>query len=140
MNRRTTLAVLIITASAIISLLTIFLQRQSRSVCHYDGAEIMPIYEADITLDNGDVLKFCCVHCARAWLKGNDTAAATVTVTDELTGEKLDSSLAIFVESDVVSVPATRNRIHVFRDDHHAQEHARRYHGQVVDNPFSPEK
>lgn len=137
MNGKITLAAIIIAVSVAVSLFTIFLQRQSVSVCHYDGEKIMPIYGVDIKLKDGDVSRFCSVYCSQAWFKENNTKVASVTVTDELTGEKLDASLAFFVESEVVSVATTRNRIHVFKEEHHAQTHAKQYNGLIVNNPFN---
>ncbi|RJQ47946.1 MAG: hypothetical protein C4538_04680 [Nitrospiraceae bacterium] len=140
MNRKAAPAAVIIAVSAVVSLLTIILHKQSVSVCSYDGEDIMSIYEVNIKIKNGGMLRFCSVYCAEAWFRENSPEAASVTVTDELTGEKLDASLAIFVESDVVSVAATNNRIHVFKDEYQAREHAKQYNGRIVDNPFSLSK
>ncbi|MBI4848571.1 MAG: hypothetical protein HY808_08380 [Nitrospirae bacterium] len=137
MNRKSILAAIIIAFSVAISLITISLQRQNAPVCHYDGENIMPVYEVDIEQKDRGVLKFCSVYCALEWFKRNNTKSAFVTVTDELTGEKLDASLAFFVESDVISVAATRNRMHVFKDKHHAQAHGKQYNGKSVLNPFN---
>lgn len=137
MNTKITLAAIIIAVAIVIPLITISLQRQNTTVCHYDGEKIMAIYEVDIKQKDGDILRFCSVYCAREWFERNNTKVASVTVTDELTGEKLDAAIAFFVESEVISVATTRNRIHVFKEEHHSQTHAKQYNGRIVNNPFN---
>lgn len=136
MNNKITFAAIIIAVSVAVSLITILFQRQNVPVCHYDGENITTIYEVAINLKDGDVSKFCSVYCAQAWFKENNKKVASVTVTDEFTGEKLDASIAFFVESDVVNVAATRNSIHVFKDEHDARAHIKQYNGKTLQDPF----
>ncbi|RJO61772.1 hypothetical protein C4544_01910 [candidate division WS5 bacterium] len=140
MNRKITPAAIILAVSVAISLIVISFQKQGTHVCHYDGEKSRPIYEVNITLKDGDVMQFCSIYCAGAWFKENAAKADTVIVTDEITGEKLDASIAFFVESDVISVATTRNRIHAFKDEHHAQTHAKQYNGRNVVNPVNLSK
>jgi hypothetical protein len=136
MNMKMVIAAITLAVSVVASLITILLQGRSAPVCHYDGDEIMSVYEVEIKQKEGEILRFCSVYCAQAWFKENNKKVASVTVTDEFTGEKLDVSIAFFVESDVVSVAATRNRIHVFKDEHNAQEHVKQYNGKILQDPF----
>jgi NitT/TauT family transport system substrate-binding protein len=57
-------------------------------------------------------------------------------VTDEITGQKFDSTLGFFVESEVVTVPEVKNRIHIFATKEDAMAHARQFNGRVIKNPF----
>jgi NitT/TauT family transport system substrate-binding protein len=57
-------------------------------------------------------------------------------VIDETTGQSLDSTLAFFVESEVVTVPEVKNRIHSFTNKEDAMTHARQFDGKLIENPF----
>jgi hypothetical protein len=59
-------------------------------------------------------------------------------VTDEVSGEEIDAPDAYFVRSQVVTTPATGNRIHVFHKLEDAQRHAQTYRGTVLDAKERP--
>ncbi|MBI4686865.1 MAG: hypothetical protein HY756_03670 [Nitrospirae bacterium] len=137
MNKRTTLAIIIILISVALSFLTVFYNKQNTPVCSYDGTRIEPIYEVDIKQKDGRLLRFCSVYCAKGWFKEKPGEVDSVIVTDEITGEKIDAAIAFFVESEVVAIEATQNRIHAFKNKEYAVNHARQYKGKIIDNPFS---
>ncbi len=135
-KKKIIIAAIILIVSIVLALATAIYRSQKAFRCDYDGTRIIPIYEVDIMLKEGKFMRFCSIYCARAWFQGNASRVDAVLVTDEITGEKLDADIAFFVESDVVTVKATQNRIHVFKDKTHALSHARQYNGKLVDNPF----
>lgn len=104
--------------------------------CAYDGTRIRPLYQVDAFLTDGTCVSFCSIYCATQWFKDNKDKVIYVTVIDEVTGQKFDSTLGHFVESDVVTVPEVRNRIHVFAVKEDALAHARQFLGRLIDNPF----
>lgn len=130
----TGLAILIM--AIVFSAASVMYQRSRAERCAYDGTVIVPVYEVDITLSEDRILKFCSIHCAKEWSRKNLSAIDSVTVTDEVTGERLDASMAYFVESDVVSVKATDNRVHVFKHEDHALSHVTQHKGKMLENPF----
>jgi hypothetical protein len=133
---RTALGGVIIAAAAFIALASVLYQGGRAGRCSYDGTAITPVYEVDIRLKDGRAWKFCSITCARAMFEEHRDEVETVVVTDEVTGEKLASSAAYFVESDVVTNKVTRNRVHVFKYEEEALSHARRYNGRLVEDPF----
>jgi len=135
--RKTTVGIIILVISMILAFSSAMYRSQTAFRCNYDGTRIIPVYEIEIRLKDGDTGRFCSVHCAKAWLQENTSPVGSVIVTDEITGESLDSAIALFVESDVVTVKATQNIIHAFRDKSHAMSHAKQYNGRLVDNPFT---
>lgn len=134
--RKSFTGITVILFSILLALASVLYKSHKADRCDYDGTKITPVYEVDIILDNGDTLRFCSVFCAKAWLRDNPSEADAVNVTDEITGEKIDASLAHYVESDVVTVSATWNRIHAFKDKKQAFSHARQHNGRFVENPF----
>ena len=59
---------------------------------------------------------------------------------DEVSGEPVDARSAHYVRSDVVTTPATGNRVHVFRRRVDAERHAALFAGTVLtgaERPFS---
>jgi NitT/TauT family transport system substrate-binding protein len=81
-------------------------------------------------------LSFCSIYCATRWFESNRDKVIYFTVIDEVSGERLDSSLAHFVESDVVTVREVNNRIHAFYVKGDALKHARQFNGKMIENPF----
>ena len=104
--------------------------------CALDATKIEPIYQVDFSPREGKTEKFCCIECARKWLAANKGKVAAVTATDEVTGKRIDASIAYFVESDVVTNRSTGNRIHAFADRIDAEKHARDFNGVIIENPF----
>ncbi len=132
---------------AILALVSGLLTRKSRNVgkipnndlirqCAHDGTKINPLYEVDAYLSDNSVRRFCAVCNAIRWLEHNRDKVLYFTVTDEVTGERFDSTLSHFVQSDVVNVPEVKNRIHVFFSKEDALKHAKQYNGKLIDNPF----
>lgn len=105
--------------------------------CAFDGIAVDPIYEIEITRRNGAVKKFCCVFCAQEWYGRSKRDVARITVTDEISGEKIDASAAYYVESEIFTQRHTRCRTHVFGQRNEAQRHAEQYDGRLVDDPFN---
>jgi ABC-type nitrate/sulfonate/bicarbonate transport system substrate-binding protein len=70
------------------------------------------------------------------WLTQNKDRVAYVVVTDETTGQKFDTSLGWFVESEIVTVPQVKNRIHAFARKDDAIVHAKQFNGALIENPF----
>lgn len=104
--------------------------------CAYDGTSVSPLYQVDAYLTEDRVLSFCSVYCATHWLAANPGKVIYFIVVDEVTGQRLDASLAHFVESDVVTVPEVKNRIHAFYLREDALRHAAQFKGREIKNPF----
>ena len=104
--------------------------------CSYDGTKLRPIYQVDAFLDNGSSGSFCSIYCATRWFKENKDKVIYFTVVDEITGQRFDSTLGFFVESDVVTIPEVKNRIHAFASKEDALTHAKQFNGKLVENPF----
>lgn len=132
----------------LVALATSLMKKSGGDVCALDAIKIEPIYQVDITLGNqhvgsstpsadGKTLKFCCIGCARKWLTGNKGKVEYITVTDEVTGKRIDASIAYFVESSIVTNQSTGNRIHVFADKADAEKHAKEFGGNIIQNPFA---
>lgn len=112
------------------------LKKSSGERCALDAIKIEPIYQVDIIPAEGKMLKFCCIECAKKWLAANKERITGVTVTDEVTGNRIDASIAWFVESSVVTNHSTGNRTHVFAEKKDAERHARDFGGAIINNPF----
>ena len=104
--------------------------------CILDGTKINPIYEVDAFLDDHSTVPFCSLYCSTRWFTENRGKVLYIRVTDEVTGQKFDSTLGFFVESEVVTVPEVKNRIHMFAREEDARAHARQFNGRVIKNPF----
>lgn len=104
--------------------------------CSYDGTKLRPIYQVDALLDDGSTASFCSIYCATRWFKENQDRVIYFTVVDEATGQKFDSSLAHFVESEVVTIPEVKNRVHAFYVKEDALKHAKQFNGKTIENPF----
>lgn len=102
-----------------------------------DGAMcIFGVNQVDAFLSEGQALTFCSIYCATRWLDPNKERATYFTVTDEVSGERFDSSLAHYVESEVVTVREVNNRVHAFLVKDDALRHAGQYSGRLIENPF----
>lgn len=112
------------------------LKKSGGDRCALDATRIEPIYQVDITTAEGKTLKFCCIECAKKWLAANKGKVSAVTVTDEVTGKRIDASIAYFVESSIITNPSTGNKIHVFADKADAEKHANEFGGILIQNPF----
>jgi len=119
--------------------LAIGCQEERKSIesrCDYDGVKIEPIYAVYFTLQDGTEKKFCSIACASMSFPALKKQIKEVRVTDEPSGAKIISSQAFFVESDIVTVPHMKNRIHVFAKKEDALKHIQKFKGNWVENPF----
>lgn len=108
-------------------------QRKLR--CSLDGNRIQSTYQVDL-VSGGKVLEsFCSIACAHQWPDIPPTAHWQVR--DEVTGRVLDAARAHFIRSRVVTVPARRERTHVFAHWADAELHAQTHGGNQVPNPFA---
>ena len=104
--------------------------------CDYDGVKIEPIYAVYFTLQDGTEKKFCSIVCASLSFQELKGRIKEVVVVDEPSGNKINALGAFFVESEVVTVPHVRNRIHVFAKKEDALKHIQKFKGNWVENPF----
>jgi len=104
--------------------------------CDYDGVKIEPIYAVYFTLQEGTEKKFCSIVCASMSFSELKKKVKEVMVVDEISGKKINASQALFVESEVVTVPHNKNRIHVFGKREDAEKHLKRFNGRWIENPF----
>jgi NitT/TauT family transport system substrate-binding protein len=110
--------------------------RETGLWCANDGTRIKPLYQVDAYLDDGTAKSFCSTYCAKQWFQNHKDKTLYFAVVDEITGERFDSSLGFFVESDVVTVPEVKNRVHIFAVKQDALTHAGQYNGRLIENPF----
>lgn len=135
MRRSVLIAALVI--AAIMSTLVVVIQRHSSSQrCSLDGTQLDPLYEVTIIGKDETPYNFSCILSAQIWLTENAELPSSIWVTDEVTGKKIRAELAYYVESDVVTTPHTRNRIHAFSGEKAAELHAQQYKGKFVNNPL----
>ena len=121
----------------VIAMASVFFQKFIRSPrCAFDGSPVTPIYEVDIFLKDKSVKKFCSIYCATRWFKNSSKLVDHVIVTDEIRGNKIDSYMAYFVESELITNETNDNRIHVFQQRQDAITHAEKFHGTMADDPF----
>ncbi len=104
--------------------------------CDYDGTRIEPLYAVYFSLQDGSEKKFCSVVCASMSFSALKKQIKEVRVTDESSGAKIISSQAFFVESEMVTVPHVKNRIHAFAKKEDALKHIQKFKGRWVGNPF----
>ena len=106
------------------------------SRCDYDGVKIEPLYAVYFTLQDGAEKKSCSIACASMSFPALKKQMREVRVVDEPSGNKIDASQALFVESEVVTLPHVKNRIHVFAKKEDALKHIQKFKGNWVENPF----
>jgi hypothetical protein len=114
------------------------LRRPAGPTCALDGVAIDPRYRVEVGDGRGAEHAFCCPRCAVLWLRRQPESGYTVSVTDEVSGERIDAATAWFVRSPVVTSPATGNRLHAFRRRADAEEHARTFGGAVLSESERP--
>ena len=111
-------------------------RKSIESRCDYDGVKIEPIYAVYFTLQDGTEKKFCSIACASLSFPELKSRIKEVVVVDERSGTKINAFQALFVESEVVTVPHVKNRIHVFGNREDAIKHLDKFKGRWVENPF----
>jgi NitT/TauT family transport system substrate-binding protein len=104
--------------------------------CEVDKTIINPMFEVRAFLKDQSLKKFCCIACAQVWHQENKDKVIYFTVVDEKAGQSFDSSLAFFVESEVIAVPRVKNRVHTFSNKADALAHAQQFKGRWIENPF----
>lgn len=104
--------------------------------CSFDGARIDPIHRVDLMEESSPSASFCSLACALAWPA--HPRRSWWRVRDEVTGRPIDATLATFVESRVVAVPARAERIHVFADPTAAMSHCVQFGGARIADPLLP--
>jgi ribosomal protein L24E len=104
--------------------------------CDYDGVKIEPIYAVYFTLQDGTEKKFCSIVCASMSFSKRKGEVKQVMVVDEASEKRIDASQAFFVESEIVTVPHVKNRIHVFAKEEDALRHLKEFRGKRAQNPF----
>jgi hypothetical protein len=104
--------------------------------CDYDGVKIEPLYAIYFTLEDGTEKKFCSIACASLGSPELKSRIKEVMVVDERSGTKISAAQAFYVESEVVTVPHVKNRIHVFGNREDAMKHLNKFKGKWVENPF----
>ncbi|MFH1955118.1 MAG: hypothetical protein ABIL06_26320 [Pseudomonadota bacterium] len=109
---------------------------QAAMRCAYDGTKINPMYQVDAYLVDKTSVSFCSIYCATRWHENNRKKVIYFTVSDEVTGNKFDSTLGHFVESDLVTIPEVNNRIHAFAVKEDALTHVKQFNGKLIENPF----
>jgi len=104
--------------------------------CDYDGAKIEPIYAVYFTLQDSIGKKFCSIACASSSFPELKSRIKEVMVVDERSGTKIIAAQAFFVESEVMTVPHVKNRVHAFGNRDDAIKHLDKFKGRWVENPF----
>jgi len=104
--------------------------------CDYDGVKVEPLYAVYFTLQDGTEKKFCSIVCASMSFSELKKKVKEVMVVDEISEKKINASQALFVESEVVTVPHNKNRIHVFAKKEDVLKHLQKFKGRWVENPF----
>jgi hypothetical protein len=104
--------------------------------CDYDGVKIEPLYAVYFTLQDGTEKKFCSIICASMSFSELKKKVKEVMVVDEASEKKINASQAFFVESEVVTIPHVKNRIHVFANKEDALKHIQKFKGRWVENPL----
>lgn len=100
--------------------------------CAVDSTPIYPITEITIESIKGETVQFCSVCCAQTWLSENQNDGMSITVTDEVSGEKLDASLAFWVVSESYSRRESGCKIHAFKEQAEAARHILQYNGSEL--------
>ncbi len=142
-----TIVILFFLAVACLALVGGFLSKRNRQFsiglgegenlrCANDGSPIHRLYQVDAFGFDRTTNSFCSIYCASRWQEKKQTEVMYFTVVDEISGQKIDSTLAHFVESDLVTSKAVNNRIHAFFSERDALRHMHQFNGRVVENPF----
>lgn len=121
-----------------ISLTAVVYQKYfSGPFCAYDGSAVNAVFEVDIDLRDGSKKIFCSIFCAQKWFNNNLKEIDHVIVTDEIRGSRIDSFVAYFVQSELITNRSNDNRIHVFKLRQDAKAHVKKFDGIMIDDPFA---
>jgi ribosomal protein L24E len=105
--------------------------------CALDGVKIEPWSRVRVVAADGRQYEFCSVKCAELWIGAQKRGPRAVYVTDEATGQELDSAAAWYVVGRWVTTPSG-NRIHVFASRQAAEDSAGALDGVVLDAANKP--
>jgi hypothetical protein len=124
--------------TAIVALGTsVWSRHGATGLCEQDGQELSPALRVDLEMADGTRHQFCSVECARRWLARQSGAVLKAAVVrDALTGEPLDSYVAFFVRSEIVTNRSNGNNVHAFRFRTDAMDHIRRFGGELIADPL----
>jgi hypothetical protein len=111
-------------------------RRSAPEGCAMDGVAIAPPYRVDVVDAGGWSHAFCSLRCAEIWLGQQRSRPREITVTDELSGERLPADEAWFVRSSLV--PGASDSIHVFRTRREAEKHVAAFGGAVLTGAERP--
>jgi hypothetical protein len=106
--------------------------------CDFDNKKVDPACRVDIVDSEGRAHVFCCPSCALAWLARQPDAPRSITVTDEVSGQRIDAARAIYVRSSALDTQTTGRRLHVFRNSADAEKHADTFAGDVLSDSERP--
>jgi hypothetical protein len=113
-------------------------RRAATGRCEQDGQELSAALRVDLEMADGTRHQFCSIECARRWLAGQSGAVLKAAVVrDALTGEPIDSYVAFFVRSKIVTNRSNGNNIHAFRYRTDAMDHIRRFGGELIADPLA---
>jgi hypothetical protein len=115
-----------------------WLRSDAEQGCALNGEKIQPIYRVEVVDGQEKHHVFCCIRCAEIWLRHQHSSPRAILVTDEASGQTLDSAAACYVRSSVVTTPTMGNRIHVFASRADAEKHAARCLGTVLGDEERP--
>ena len=112
---------------------------QTGEICRLDGTAIIPITRVVLVDSNGEESLFCSLCCTKTWLESHkeiisrlNEGKASLTVVDEISGQKIDASLAYWVESEEYSRRENKCRAHVFSDKQAAAKYLRQHQGKEL--------
>jgi hypothetical protein len=125
-------------AAAVLPIIGHALRGDHPPCCAWDGLPVEPVYRVRVAAEGDAAQEFCSVRCAELWLERSGCRPVRIIVTDEATGEELDSSRACYVRSTVATSAVTGNRVHVFRTREDAQRHAAAAHGWPLTGSARP--
>ena len=81
---------------------------------------------------------FAAWNCARRWLAGQSGAVLKAAIVrDALNGDPIDSYVAFFVRSEIVTNRSNGNNIHAFRYRTDAMDHIHRFGGELIADPLA---
>ena len=102
--------------------------------CAFDGEKILPIYRVRVVDEGGASHVFCGFTCAEKWITAQGTEPTIIFVADEKSGREIPAASAIYVHSEVITGHVSGNKIHTFENRRDAENHARSYHGIILNH------
>ena len=113
--------------------------RQSGESCVVDGTAVVPISRVTLTDVKGETFLFCSLCCAKTWIEKHEglipqlqSGEASITVVDEISGQKIDASIAYWVKSKEYSRRENKCQSHVFSDKQAASKYLRQHQAEEI--------